>query len=112
LLLIFFERGTGLMDLFLRSGAGLLDSLGARLIGLLSTRFLELEDLLASFPEALFVVGGPGFGGGDVGAGLFHGSLSAVAALSQNRCQRVLDEESVKDIKHRHEDDGGHGSEQ
>jgi hypothetical protein len=95
LLLILFECGAGLLDLFLRSGVGLLNGLSTQLIGLLLASFLELENLLAGFAKALLVVGGAGFGGGNISARFLHGSLSAVPAFGEN-------EQGVKAVKHRH----------
>jgi len=98
LLFIAFQRGAGLLDLFLSSGAGLLDGLGARLAGLLAPGFLALEDFLAGFAEALLVIGSAGFGRGDVGARFFHRSLGAAAAFGKNRDKRPMDEERIKDV--------------
>jgi hypothetical protein len=112
LLLILFESDARLLDLFLGSGAGLLEGLGTRLIGFLSTSFLELEDFLAGFAKALLVIGGAGLGGGNVGTRFFHRPLSAAAALGEDGGERAIDEESIKGVKQRHEEDGRHGSEQ
>ena len=105
-------RGAGLLDLLLGSDAGLIDSLAAGLVGLLTASFLVFEDFLARFAEALLVFGGAGFGGGDVGARFFHCSLGAAAALGEHRGQGTMDHKSIKNVKHCQQNDRGHGSEQ
>jgi hypothetical protein len=84
LLLIFFDTGACLLDLVLRSGASVMNSLSAQLAGVLAAGFLELENFLPSIAEALLVVGGSGFRSGDVGTCFFHRSLGAAAAFGEH----------------------------
>ena len=103
---------TGLFHLILRTDARLIHSLAAGLRGLLAAGFKILENLLARFAQALFVVGGASLGCGDVGARFFHGALSPASALGEHCGQRPIHEEGIKKIEDRQQNDRRHGSEQ
>src|SRR5271157_4989156 len=110
LLFILLHGRTRLLDLFLSPGTGLIDGLGAGLGCLLAASFLVLENLLARFAEALFVVGGTSLSGGDIGARLFQGTLGPAAAFGEHGGERAMDQERVEDVERPEEDDRGHGS--
>ncbi len=112
MLLVDFQTSAGLLDLFMGTRAGLIDGLTSRMVGLLASGFLILEDLLAGLTEALFVVGGTGFGGCDVGAGFFHGTLGTAAAFRQYSGQGPIDQHYIKDVEHHQKNNGRHASEQ
>ena len=112
MLLVVFERGASLLDLVLGAGASFGHDLVAQLRGLLTAGFLIFENFLARFTEALLIFTGTGFGGGDVGASLFHGPLGAVAALGEHGAEGAMNEESIENIKRCEQNDRGHGPEQ
>ncbi len=112
LLLILLYTGARQLDLFLGSGAGLMDGLVAGVGCLLAAGFLVLENFLARFAQALLVIGGAGLGGGDIGARFFHRTLGAAAALDEHGGQRPMQQERVEDVKGPEKDYRGYGSEQ
>jgi hypothetical protein len=111
-LFVLFHGGTGLLDLLLGTGTGFIHEMGASLIGLLAAGFLIFENFLTRFAETLFVFGGAGLGGGDVGAGFFHCALGTLAAFGKDGGEGTMDEEQIKDIQERQKEDGGKASEQ
>jgi hypothetical protein len=94
-LLVFFEESACLLHLFLRVGSRSIDCLGANLCCLLATIFEVPENLLTGFAQALFVVGGAGLGGGDIGTRFFHRTLGSVATFREHGPQGPVNKKGI-----------------
>src|SRR5262249_17449935 len=111
-LLGFLQARTRLLDLILGASTRLVHGIGSRLQSLLASRLLALENLLASFPKALLVVGSPRLSGSNSGAGFLNRSLGAVAPLRQNSRERLVNQERIEDRQEGKQNNGRNGAEQ
>ena len=81
-------------------------------LGGLAADFLRLEDHQAGFAQALLVILGLGFCGGNVGAGLNHCTFGTLTTLVQRLAKRIADQGRVDGIEQQEDHHGRDRAEQ